>query len=90
VAYRPVDEILERPSIRILRAIRWFDAVTATDLLDAMDITEDRAAWAVRLAQLARDGLLSGGSWRVYRITPAGRAWLARQLARADVGREAA
>lgn len=94
-SYLPWDVLLERPSIRILRALLWFDGVTASDLMDAIDGARDhesrvRGRYRQSLFDLADAGYIAGAAWDLYRITPAGRAWLAKQLARAEVGVEEA
>lgn len=84
--YVPLDDLLERTSIRILRTLSRFDGIAATDLLDALDVFDERRlTTGSRLVQLAKHGL---AEWRdrLYRITPAGREWLAKQLRRADPG----
>ncbi len=43
--YAPLDEQLERPSIRILRALRWHDWITANDLMIVLNVPDyDRAS----------------------------------------------
>lgn len=87
-AYRPLDEVLARPTVRVLRALQWFDGVTAADLLDALDIEDEgeRNDYNHRLWWAGTRGYVRGERWGLYRITDAGRAWLAKQIARADVG----
>lgn len=87
--YRALDEVLERRSVRVLRAVSRFDGVTSAELLDALEIDDamERKAWACQMGYAHRIGHLTlQGRWGQYRITPAGRTWLAKQLARADVG----
>lgn len=85
--YAPLDDVLERTSVRLLRALQRFDGVTCEDLLDALDIEEEKQRWAgsARLRGMRKYGLVSRES-DLYRITNAGRVWLAKQIARADVG----
>ncbi len=40
--YIPLDEWLDRPRVRMLRAMRFFDWVTAEDLFLALDVAEDK------------------------------------------------
>lgn len=86
VAYQPLEEILERPDVRVLRALCWFDGVSTSDLLDSMDIddSEDRVMFDMIIRQHRIRKRIGGAG--LHHITPAGRSWLAKQLARADVG----
>lgn len=87
--YQPIDETLQLPRVRLLRALRWFDWVTLHDLLDALDMDEcdDRPRWAHKTAMhlLSRGGFVE--TLRVplvgvmYRITAKGRAELAGRIA---------
>lgn len=86
--YTPLDAVLDRKTVRVARALLRFDGVTCYELLDAMGIDTDSASrgpWYMALGYMARGGYLARDGV-VYRITPAGREWLAKQLARADVG----
>lgn len=91
-AYKPLDEILDTPPVRILRALRWFDWATRGDLFLALDDLEpDSIRWAAHqqaLVQLVKRGSIeSCGRGRrttqTYRITRSGHAELARRLERA-------
>lgn len=90
--YVPVDAQLDVMRIRILRAIRHFDWVQPVDLGDAIGIPgshEDhlvRNNFDVTIGRLFRGGFLERmpqrGGFSLYRITPAGRALLERELSR--------
>lgn len=44
--YVPIEDVLARPKVRILRALRWFGWVSRRELFDALDVTfEHRKAW---------------------------------------------
>lgn len=92
VRYEPLDEILDSTPVRVLRLLRrndWLDAQTVSQLLGAVDYL-DRNAISVTLGRHVRAGLVErrayrmriayGATMREFRITPAGRAWLARRL----------
>lgn len=77
VAYQPIDESLERPRVRILRAIRHHDWITSADLGKQLEIPSERHAWnchAVLMARLVREGRLErrGSLPFHYRITAVG------------------
>lgn len=65
--YVPIDELLEQPLIRLLRALRHFGWVDIADLLDAMDVApnertgvagRERNGVSVALRRCVRDGLI--------------------------------
>jgi DNA-binding MarR family transcriptional regulator len=83
MSYRPLDEILSRPRMQILRALRWFDAVTSEELLLAVNAPDydharnpERNNYTHNLRRLVKDGLVESdeAEWPYrYRITPKGR-----------------
>lgn len=82
-AYTPLDELLEQPGIRILRALRFHDWVTTSTLLDAglMERTaaDDRALYRlVEAGHVERKRTV--GHHAEYRITAAGKAHLVQRL----------
>lgn len=86
--YIPLDAILERPKVQLLRMLTRFDLASTSDLLIALGIDHNRGVYTSDIAELRACGLITQADSRFgrYAITPAGRAWLAKQLARADVG----
>ena len=98
VRYQPLDEFLQRPGIRVLRALRWFDWVEPADLIVASGIDEDsRDNFDKALTRGVRDGhierrreMTTRGAGYVYRITAAGRARLAERIEAATDRRVAA
>lgn len=84
--YRPLDEVLARPRMRILRALRRFDLASSLDLFLASSDEHNRMAWSNALTHLVRGGLVERVPVRergyndraitvsYYRITPAGLA----------------
>lgn len=58
--YMPIDEWLEAPRTRILRALRWFDWVDSDELFLAIGVdrgdTRARDAYCQMLVQLVRQG----------------------------------
>ena len=51
--YTPLESVLSSPSIRVLRAIRFFDWVYADELMVAMDATDtDRDSLSTALSRL--------------------------------------
>lgn len=82
-AYVPLDELKAMPSVRIIRALRWFDGVSRFDLFVAMEVSlVERASFKSALDWLVSTGRITCED-RMYRATDAGRAWLVRVLARA-------
>lgn len=94
--YVPLDELLARPPIRILRALRRFDWLYVSDLRSVLDIDSapylERNAFSVVLGRLIRGGLVErresprtwpGAGRNCYdvRLTARGRAELERRLA---------
>jgi len=94
ILYTPLDEILELPAVRILRALRWFGWVEADELLlvaGAPEHWEDRQAFHQALSRITRAG--HADRWTLalvegkrivrtqrYQITESGRRELARRL----------
>lgn len=83
-----VIEVDNSPRARILRALRFFDSVTAEDLFDAMDLSEEErhSAFMQALHRAAKDGEVERlGAHKPFRYR------LAKQdSAQADLAREAA
>jgi len=98
--YVPLDELLQVPAVRVLRALSRYDWIERQDLYDALDLPPNRAApqllntyhmavsRSVRLGHIeARDcRFFRQFMTRDFRITPAGRAWLAKRLRPAQIG----
>lgn len=91
VNYNPLDETLEKTDVRILRALRHFDSIEASDLWELLNVPRgrepgddgERSKFYSSMSRLAREGLVARSGLlgeRYYRITPAGRAELARRL----------
>ena len=82
-SYVPLDELKAMPSVRIVRALRWFDGVSRFDLFVALEVSlVERASFRSALEWLVETGRITRED-RLYRVTDAGRAWLGRVLARA-------
>lgn len=90
-AYEPIEDILARPKVRILRALRWFGWVSGEDLWLALDVPEwnttdadadnsERNRMQTMLGYLTRTGRVETCQRGVYRLTDLGRADLARTL----------
>lgn len=92
-AYEPIEDILARPKVRILRALRWFGWVTAADLFTALDLSDwvrngdnrERLNYTSTLRGLVNAGRVERdghgrGVEHAYRLTDLGRADLARML----------
>ena len=88
--YYPLDEILEIPRIRILRALQHFDRASTADLAVVLDIEEGtRASDAfsnnIRNLYTARLIARDESSWPFeYSITAKGRRELQQILARGN------
>ena len=86
--YYPLDELLDIPRVRILRALTHFDWTSSTDLQIALDIEDSKRAWdafARNLSNLSNQGVIDRagrGTTHLYRINDSGRAQLKRLLAR--------
>lgn len=90
--YVPLDVILEQPATRLLRALRWFDWVNSSDVINAAGFPEQIAGQPNRerdtasqaLYRLSVAGLVERSGVRgdgfLYRITAHGRARLATLL----------
>jgi hypothetical protein len=94
--YRPLDEIRSSYRMRLLRGLRAFDWVTASDLFAAMDAPEwvrggdndenrERLNLAAALKYLVKSGLVDADrsvrQHHAYRLNAAGRAAIAKTLA---------
>ena len=101
--YTPLDALLERPRVRLLRALRWRSGATFDDLAIALDLSRsERTTYAQSLGRLVDNGDAiverrfplrhHSASHAAYAITAAGRSRLAAMLAvdEADVESEAA
>lgn len=89
--YYPIDELLEVPRVRILRALNRFDWALSGDLRVALDIEEtvlEINKFARTLSSLVKERLVdmdgSGTSHR-YRINDRGRAQLKQVIARGSI-----
>jgi DNA-binding MarR family transcriptional regulator len=91
--YIPIDELLQRPDIRALRALRWFDWVTAEEIGDTLglpppDESPQRNTLVAAITRLVNRGEIqrrpaphgSHGARFEYRITAKGRARVERRL----------
>lgn len=91
--YIPLDEILERPTTRLLRALRWFEWVSSIDLLHALGVewSPERSAdnaehhrYTASLSRLTKTGMVERQGSRshgyLYRISQKGRDELHRLL----------
>lgn len=87
--YRPLDATLDLLSVRMLRAMRHFDAVEAADLTIAMDEPDGRdISWALRFhAARGRVQRVDRGARKdpAWRITDAGIRWLDRMIRRGQL-----
>lgn len=93
VYYRPLDEELARPQLRVLRFLRHFEDASLVELLDAArePSHKNHTAYQAFSRALLRhteygfvERIRSGGIYR-YRITEAGRAELERRLSAAGL-----
>lgn len=99
--YEPLDELLEMPRIRLLRAITRFGWVSSEELIDVVvghgdDIRAN--TYVVQLGRLVKHGFVDrrgernapniGGSSYEYRINARGLAHIAEMLGRAAPERE--
>jgi len=87
---QPLDEILATPAVRILRALRWFDAVSCQDLLSALGLDDSTSIEHARYRQTLKRLRVSGwvvadthgrGEWHLYRLSTRGADELAQRLA---------
>lgn len=83
--YVPLDEILERPRVRILRQLRHHDWTTPVELLDVLDVPgkSERNRYGAALAGAVTCGLIERRdlySTAEYRITMRGREFLRREI----------
>ncbi len=99
--YRPLDEVLDRPRVRILRALRWFDWVEPQDLFAAIgapdeETLRDRYVKALSQSVLAghverakrrtRVTYRSGHGFLAYvRLTESGHREIQRELATTEL-----
>ena len=90
VAYVPLDILLSKPSVAILRALRRFDSVSVGDLFLAVREGSEHARDLRRgLRTCLGNGWAVRDEYGMCSITAAGREWLAGELTRADVSRAA-
>lgn len=85
--YLPVDEMLELPRVRLLRAMRHFDWVTMPSILEAISEPGDSMLYSamVRLVRERHVDKRADVYPALYRITKAGREHLESLLARGQV-----
>lgn len=88
--YLPLDELLELPRVRVLRALRRFDEVSVPDLNEALGAgtrAAKDAAWRALTDLLARALVAERNDRgvRMLRITDAGRDELAAILAKGEI-----
>lgn len=88
--YLALDELLEIPRVRILRALRHFDWASSEDIRIALDIDAQTAlAFNTNMSRLVKERRIdrvgtSQLNYR-YRINDAGRAQLKQLLGRAEI-----
>lgn len=94
--YFPIDEALSRSRVRALRAMRFRDWSSLDDIAEALGIGTDddvaRTTLSTSIGQAKKRGEVEqagGGRALLYRITKAGRAWLANLYRAYDAGVEA-
>jgi hypothetical protein len=90
-AYDPIADILARPRIRILRALRWWEWVDSGELFQALGVPDYEQCrnpewnqYAQTLGCLAKTGRCEADRTTyptLYRLTDLGRADLKRTLA---------
>lgn len=87
--YTPLDELMARPHVRILRALRWFDWATTEQIAIALDLPDHhenpqlRNAYTLAMRHMVQSGRVEANrtAWpHEYRLTPAGREWLRAAL----------
>ncbi len=86
--YVPLDELLERPRVRILRTLQRHDWMTTYELCELLNVPEhERNTFGSMVNRLARLGLIDrrGARSFEYRINAAGRGDLIELLARSGV-----
>jgi hypothetical protein len=99
-AYRPLDEILAVPRMRLLRGLRWFGWVTSEELMLALDVpdfvrgddNQERANLTAALHTAVRKGEITAdrSEWpHRYHLAVPGRTAVAETLARYVVNLEA-
>ena len=99
ILYRPIDEILQIPRVRILRALSRLGWVETADLTVHLEVTYDEhvcGAYVSLVSRMVREGVIDRrattggrGSNFEHAISAAGRAELAEKLRRAEPEREA-
>lgn len=91
--YLPIDELLELPRVRVLRALKHFDWMSMKQICEWLN-EHDSASWQALNSALKRHTesgcveLRDSTIPRHYRITPKGRAELVQILARGEVNEE--
>lgn len=88
--YVPLDEIESMPRVRVLRALKHFDWVSARDLMEAIGVYERHTAssFTAVIAQLVAEELVDrSGEYAtaLYRVDARGIAYLETILKRALV-----
>lgn len=98
IAYSPLDYRLEIPSVRMLRALRFFDWVDARTLWDVIGVPDysqvarcpERNGASVALARLLRHGYverIGRVPHALYRVTASGKRY-AREAVLSDLAVE--
>lgn len=85
--YEPLDDILRSPTVRVLRAIRFHDWISMSDVAEILGIDgfKERNNLSSVLQNMARFGYVDrhrGLGLRLYRITRRGIEQLERALAK--------
>lgn len=91
--YKPIDELLQTPLLRLLRGLSRFDWVAMGELFDAIGVEEgwestQRNSMTVALGRCVRNGQVDRRgphSLRQYKITDVGRGLLAHGFERAAI-----
>lgn len=60
VSYTPIEDVLKDSYVRVLRAMRWFDWVEVSDLMEALEapdhVCKERATLTQAVSRLTRNG----------------------------------
>jgi hypothetical protein len=94
INYAPLDALLDRPEVRLLRALRHFDWAPASDLYIALDVPHEdsfnRNVFETTLYRSIKAGFArrrGPRNWTEYQLTKRGLRHLEQRLA-VDMGTE--
>jgi hypothetical protein len=88
--YRPIDELLAMPKVRVLRILRRFEWASSTEITDALELdAAEVGLYSATISRLFKDGAIDRSGDRIYsyryKVNAKGRTQLDRIIGRSAI-----